>query len=288
MEKTIQELQRELQVLRDQIKQQSKQPAQVVNLKPERPPPYGGQRTESLEAWIFQMNMYCKLLPVPLANRVPFAATFFKEHAAIWWRSIHEELSAQPEDHQWSLFIDQLRLQFQPIHTTQTARRRLDQMRQKTSVRLYNSEFRELMLQLPTMDEPDRLHAYIKGLKPSIATLVAMQQPKTLLAAQGLADTADAIQFQYQSPRRTYFENNRPYRNNDLGSVPMEVDVINKLTDAERERLRREGRCFRCRRPGHLSSQCPLGRQRSSSASVTRIQVMGEPDDAMSEKVNSP
>ena len=52
------------------------------------------------------------------------------------------------------------------------------------------------MLQLPNMHEEDRVHAYIKGLKPSVASQVAMQQPDTLLKAQQLADTSDAIQFQ--------------------------------------------------------------------------------------------
>ena len=38
-----------------------------------------------------------------------------------------------------------------------------------------------------------------------------------------------------------------------------------KLTDAERARLRQEGACFRCRRPGHLSRQCPLNQTTPTS-----------------------
>ena len=53
------------------------------------------------------------------------------------------------------------------------------------------------MLQLPNMHEADRVHSYIKGLKPAVASLVAMQQPDTLLIAQGLADTTNTIQFQH-------------------------------------------------------------------------------------------
>jgi hypothetical protein len=32
---------------------------------------------------------------------------------------------------------------------------------------------------------------------------------------------------------------------------------LGKLTDAERERLRKEGRCFRCREKDHISRNCP-------------------------------
>src|SRR3954453_17521024 len=41
----------------------------------------------------------------------------------------------------------------------------------------------------------------------------------------------------------------------------MEIDTITprfeKLTDEEREKLRRAGACFACRQPRHMSSQCP-------------------------------
>src|SRR4051812_1500840 len=41
----------------------------------------------------------------------------------------------------------------------------------------------------------------------------------------------------------------------------MEIDTITphfkKLTDEEREKLRRAGACFAFRQPGHMSSQCP-------------------------------
>lgn len=43
------------------------------------------------------------------------------------------------------------------------------------------------------------------------------------------------------------------------GTTPMELDNlrVGKLTPTEKERCRREGRCFRCREPGHLGAFCP-------------------------------
>src|SRR3954451_21883080 len=61
------------------------EPQRVANLKPDHPPPFVGKKGESLEAWIFQMEQYCKLLPVPDLSRVTFTATFLKENAALWY-----------------------------------------------------------------------------------------------------------------------------------------------------------------------------------------------------------
>ena len=42
----------------------------------------------------------------------------------------------------------------------------------------------------------------------------------------------------------------------------MDVDVvtttINAMTAEEREKFLKEGLCFRCRKPGHISRDCPM------------------------------
>jgi hypothetical protein len=224
-------------------------------LKPERPSTYSGKKGESLDAWIFQLERYYEILRTPPMDQVPFAGTLLTDHAAMWWRMVYEQIEELDYDDQWEQFTTQLKAQFQPINTAESARTRLDKLRQVTSVLVYNTAFREVMLELPNMHMDDRIHAYIKGLKPQVASSVAMQRPATLLEAQRFADTADTIQF-HHFPRRN-FENPRP-RQDNRGPAPMDVDSISRLTDAERERLRKIGGCFRCRKPGHLARDCPL------------------------------
>uniref|UniRef100_A0A383VNT7 CCHC-type domain-containing protein n=1 Tax=Tetradesmus obliquus TaxID=3088 RepID=A0A383VNT7_TETOB len=48
------------------------------------------------------------------------------------------------------------------------ARNKLDRLMQTRSVFDYASRFNTLMLELPNMDEADRVHFFIKGLKPEI------------------------------------------------------------------------------------------------------------------------
>ena len=38
----------------------------------------------------------------------------------------------------------------------------------------------------------------------------------------------------------------------------MDLDAIGKLTNTERDHLRKNGGCFRCRKTGHLARDCPL------------------------------
>src|SRR5436305_2034513 len=41
--------------------QANPEPQRIVYLKPDHPPPFTSKKGESLEAWIFQMEQYCKL-----------------------------------------------------------------------------------------------------------------------------------------------------------------------------------------------------------------------------------
>jgi hypothetical protein len=86
-----------IQTLQDRLDQAQAGPApppvqnpappqpQAPRIKPDRPSPFNGKKSESLEAWIFQMQQYCDLAPVPDNEHIRFAATFLKDQAALWW-----------------------------------------------------------------------------------------------------------------------------------------------------------------------------------------------------------
>ena len=90
-------LQQTVNTQNDTIQQQQNQlaaipmvpPAQIQmqppRIKPDRPSPFSGKRAENLEAWIFQMQQFCELAPIPDDDHIAFAATFFKDQAALWW-----------------------------------------------------------------------------------------------------------------------------------------------------------------------------------------------------------
>jgi hypothetical protein len=267
------------------------EPQRVVNLKPDRPPPFTGKKGESLEAWIFQMEQYCELLPVPEHSRVTFAATFLKENAALWYRAYSQNFvwhGAQANPPPWLDFMVALRQQFVPVNVSTNAYDRLRRLNQRTSVNQYSHEFRAIMLDLPNMDAATRLHFYIQGLKEHIRSLVAVQQPADVATAEAIAERVDSVTYRpsFSSaprfPQRSPAPHRTPYQAPG-GVVPMDIDAIGKLTEQERERLRREGACFRCRRPGHMSRECPLKNRRPPN-----IAVVNEFPDNESGKDDSP
>ena len=75
--------------------------------------------------------------------------------------------------------------------------------------------------------------------------------------------TRDAGPFQTSQNLRA--PQTRPPTTNNGGIVQMEVDSTNtqmrepfkRLTDEERDQLRKEGKCFRCRQKGHMARECP-------------------------------
>ena len=96
-----------------------------------------------------------------------------------------------------------------------------------------------------------------------------MQQPANLAAAETIAERVDAVTFKPLS-RTSGFRPNPGYRAPG-GTVPMELDAISKLTPQERERLRKAGHCFRCRKPGHLARDCSL-----NNRTLPRINAIDE------------
>jgi hypothetical protein len=291
-------MEQELQALRDQIIQmqgqlqtqqnalqaipQVPQAIQVQGpanqVKPDRPSPFSGKKSESLEGWIFQMQQYCDLLPVPLQNRIAFAGTFFKDQAALWWRSYHQKTDWVNAAPTWEQFLEATRRHFTPVNTTISAYDRLQRLTQKTSVNAYNHEFRTIMLELPDMDAATRMNYYTRGLKENIRPFVSMQTPNTLEEAEVIAERVDATTFK-PIPRSTGFRPNRGYQAPG-GPTPMDLDAITKLDPVERERLRKIGGCFRCRKPGHLARDCPLTNRQHPRIHAIDTQESGQLEES--------
>jgi hypothetical protein len=240
-------------------------PNQVV-IKPDKPANFSGRRNESVDSWLFQFQQYFALVPVPEDQQAFFAATFFKDNAALWWQSwVNAQfiVHGQPAQANWDEFAAAVRGQFKPVNADRIARERLANLRQTTSVAAYTHTFRTILLDLPNMNEADRLFAYIRGLKKEVAALVQVSNPITVAAAATTAENIDAVYWEHRARPTNHTWNTRNSRTN--GPMPMELDNLNArrgpLTEGDRATLRKTGGCFYCREVGHIAKECPRKRR---------------------------
>ena len=171
------------------------------------------------------------------------------------------------------------------------------QVFQRTSVKSYNDQFNELLgLTTETGANPMIYRAYENGLKiavknTAITPLLAnpgmtfhekqalmVRIDESLMQARTSTVTPGRWQITQNSPdpNRPGNQNNRaPSTPAPQAQNPVKTEAARqytKLTEGERENLRRIGGCFRCRQQGHLANQCP----RNIQAAVVTPDVNNE------------
>lgn len=119
-------------------------------------------------------------------ERLRTATAFLRGAARDWWTHLVPADRAAVDT--WSALLAALRRRFQPVTTAAMARARLDALVQgRLSVHEYVAAFRRLLIPLSDMGEADRLHAFTRGLKPTIATQLRVHGVQTTDAAIEMA-----------------------------------------------------------------------------------------------------
>jgi hypothetical protein len=177
-----------------------------------------------------------------------YAAAFLQGPALTWYRFHDVEVSAGTEAAftTWAAFKEAFTTRFTTQDPAESARKRLDRLVQQKSVYSYAADFNNLMVELPHMDELDRVHWFVKGLKATIQTHVRLMDPQTLAEAIKLAIRADAS---YQSTR--FGLSNGDSR----GAVPMELGTADTRLGKPRV-TKSEIKCFYCGIKGHYARDC--------------------------------
>ena len=176
--------------------------------RPRLPPPaqYDGRSAAALDGWLRELQQQFDWYGMADdAGRLRFAGALLKGTALDWWASLTDAAAAAggaallpPESTRpttYADFVARLRGRFQPINSAQTARLQLDDLRQgaKQSVHDYISSFRSLLVRVPAMDEGDRVHRFLRGLRSSVATQLRVQGVSTLDAAIAMAARVGSI-----------------------------------------------------------------------------------------------
>jgi hypothetical protein len=294
-----------IQALQAQVAALSAQLAATPTSSVSRPKPakpdyfHGSADATKVRQWCFSVEIYFAAANVAPSEQVLFAVTLLRGHALTWWLSVRE--SQRPNT--WDVFKNAIIAYHQPTSAVIASRDALARLTQKTSVRQYVQEFKELALNIPNFSDDERLDRFKRGLKHDVRLQVALANPSTFEEAVDIASQVDDILFAHRRPR--LFEGSNygfnPTRSSavtpmELGAMrsagqaatssPQQVrSRIPRLTDELRKELSAAGACFFCRERGHMIAQCPkkqsmgnaLGRRQGRDLSSTYA-ISRDPD----------
>jgi len=193
--------------------------------KPPKPNMYSGKQPTALPSWLISIQSYLEATGVVLntPDAVRCAASYLKDKALEWY---HLQFQTQGNTIPFQTFADfrqALQSYVLPVDPAHSARDKLDRFRQISNAYQYTTEFNALMLKVPDMSEADRIHTYIRGLKPAVHMQVAMQRPTTLGAAQELAITVDAAVFKSKGSSGHGYRSTPQSSSAPSGPTPMEL-----------------------------------------------------------------
>ncbi|KAJ1969349.1 hypothetical protein H4R35_006164 [Dimargaris xerosporica] len=160
--------------------------------------------------------------------------------------------------------VEALRLAFGARNQGQIGRSRLTALRQTGTAAQYTETFNEVAGTISDLSDPEALHYYLMGLKGTLYRNLKIARLGTLQEHQRFA-----LELEYGDQyRRGYHQRftNHPGPRTTSGPIPMELDTVRRMTDEERNRHLREGRCFYYHEKGHRANQCQRKNQRSKPA----------------------
>ena len=130
---------------------------------------------------------------------------------------------------------------------------------------MHVQKFTELCLEIPDLNETERLDRFVRGLRLEVRREVDLHDPQNFNEAAKIAERYDSI-----VNHKVNFGNRKPYnpmyfpKNGGLSKPrnvpqPMEIDVINTRRNDQSRNLppKRPPVCYLCKKTGHLLADCP-------------------------------
>ncbi len=241
----------------------------AVVLKPQRPTPYAGEiDADACNNFIDNQKEYFMVVKLGVGEWVQYTALNLISDAKSWWRSSGLTINTP-----WAHFEADFLAFHTPPNAVAAAREALESLKQgKRSVALYTHEFRRLLRRVPTLDKGTALHWFVKGLESDTSKEVKLRQPTTLEAAISTATLIHSILYPngpVVAPKNTPTDMEVDNLHVAINNLTAQVNYLSqgsnrgnnaprlpKLTPAEKAYLIANKGCFRCRKLGHMGSNC--------------------------------
>ena len=246
----------ELMVAQGTIQGIQLSPMSTIKLR--KPESFSGKG--SIRSWITHMTNYVGDPNDPRALAI--AVSYLHGTAHEWWLGFKDSEEGR-QITTWAQLQDALIRRFETLNKIKIARDKLARWKQIKDISSFNEDFQKILLDIPNITVEEQIDRYARGLKPYIWKELCTKEYANLSDFMRDAERVESAHKRYArpSPRpsaSTTFT--APSRTSE--PVPMDIGNVSlkKLTPAEREMCRKEGRCFRCREKGHMANKCPKGR----------------------------
>lgn len=230
---------------------------------PVRPKCFNGD-PRIFKEWCFFVELALESRNINDGRRqVQLASSLLEGNALLWLISCQE---IGTSFNSWIDLRNALAKTLGPVQREEDVRLDFFSIHQMTSLEEYIQDFIRLSLSVTGLDDHSRAILFVKGLHPALQAEALREHPRTLsdaLAAARLAHRQLKISgTPQQRPREDAFKSSHVHfrRPNAEATASWsrgrQLPPRTKLDDNLRRKLMQEGRCFKCRQPGHLSRDC--------------------------------
>ena len=245
--------------------------------------PFSGKR-EHLEKFLETIRLHIILNRIRNdEDKIAFTLTYLEGGDADSWRTafLRRSITAQgdPDFRKWDDFLRNLQSSFRPYDKEGDALDEIIKMRQgNATIEDHVARFKVLLADSGvTEDSPAALDYFQKSIwVPLLKRILDRDHvPETLDEWYRKALKVDNDYHKVQriikrdAPRKDEGKprwNFRKERDDSAMDVDVITKVYKKMTDEERTELMKKGLCFKCKKQGHLSHDCPEGKGNTTAA----------------------
>ncbi len=144
-------------------------------------PTYKGEPNENVVVWTRQVkNIFHAQNIKDEGTMIHYAATGLEDAALHWFvNKVKDTSTSGPAFSSWNNFSKALKEAFQPPNYQHYLRIQLKTLRQTSTVQEYGMRFRNIIEQIDTMNELNKVSYFVDGLKSVTSREVAYQAPVT-------------------------------------------------------------------------------------------------------------
>jgi hypothetical protein len=164
---------------------------------PVKPPIFYGRKNENVITWLFQMDQIFHNRPSSDESKLCFVVSCLADAALGWYHSICTTSASgiRFPISTWTQFASEITCAFQPPNQQQLLRAKLRTLTQSGSIHDYITSFRNVISQVTSMDEDDKIGYFTFGLRHATKNELTYRAPSTLEEAMNLAFTFDSSKF---------------------------------------------------------------------------------------------